>query len=237
MHPSIDPQFIALEDVSESPDSRLSLSDTSSAKTQVLERIAQAWNNAGIEYAVTHGLENYPANTGRDLDILVHRRDLKAVLEIATSILEEYRWTTFFPPPVWGHRILAVQNAAWASLLELHFIQRLSWRNVVLTRSFCATSRKGPFKIDPWASFAKRILLPLLANKTERLMKRSHELNISPEEYAQIQKFLPDLCGRTTARRLLNLPELDTTELQNVAAELQRDCFLRGMSRKPLSSS
>ncbi len=36
-------------------------------KVAVLEAVAAAWNQAGIIYAVAHGIDGYPATIGRDL--------------------------------------------------------------------------------------------------------------------------------------------------------------------------
>lgn len=171
-------------------------------KVAVLEAVAAAWNRAGITYAVAHGIGGYPATVGRDLDVLVRADQVTAGLTIAERVLDLHGFTVVRPPPLWGARLLAVHNADWDIAIEIHTLTQLSWRNVVLADEPRPCERRGPFQVDPWVSFSKRILHPLLGGDTRRYAERPHEWALHSGEHDAVLPVLSSLCGAELAQRL-----------------------------------
>ncbi|MEQ8172138.1 MAG: hypothetical protein ABRQ38_24850, partial [Candidatus Eremiobacterota bacterium] len=74
---------------------------------QIAEKIANEWNKAEINYAVAHGIEQYPSSLGRDLDVIVCPRQIKKALEITLSIFREERWIVVFHKKPWVYLVFA----------------------------------------------------------------------------------------------------------------------------------
>src|SRR5438309_2691057 len=136
-------------------------------RLDAVEKVAEAWNSAGIDYAVLHGIEHYPDEVGRDLDVLVSRRDSKRALVVATRTLHEQGYVVASPSPIWGRRVIAAPSGEWADALEIHTITRLPWRAVVVADRPGPTARIGPFAFDEWGSFAKRVVMSIFSDNIQ----------------------------------------------------------------------
>ena len=206
-------------------------------KTSVLETIAEHWNRAGIHYAVAHGLEPYPDTVGRDLDILVPAAYIKMAIDIARNVLQTHGFTVIHPPPLWGERLVAVKDGEWTNVIEIHTMQRLSWRNVVFADYPNGSARKGPFKIDPWASFVKRILIPLLSGGTQKFLKRPCEFSFHEGELEVVSGVLPSFCGEGIAQILCeSLTQSSVRAIEALIPELKKSLILRAFIKTPMTS-
>jgi thymidylate kinase len=141
--------------------------DAAAEAVRVAEAIATAWNAADVQYVILNGLDRYPAQIGRDLDVVVARGEGRRALQIADAVLRQHGWVPTFPPDTWGLRLVAFKGTYG---LELHTVERLAWGLAVLYEGPRAESRVGPFKVDPHGMFVKRIVLPLLARRTRKVL-------------------------------------------------------------------
>ncbi len=198
-------------------------------KMITLERIARSWNAAGIRYAVAHGLENYPAAIGRDLDLLIDERDMEMAIRLAVQELQigDYRITQ--PPNPWQAAALFAFGVS--NTIEIDFIPRLFWGGVVLAEGVSNSLISiGPFKVDLWASFAKRVLLRVLygiAPKAPWIDRR--ETEPARERCSQ-------LFGKQNTQTLFDYLEAgDADNLKRLTPRLRRTLLRRALLRKPLS--
>ena len=207
-------------------------------RARVAAEIAERWNGAGVRYAVVHGLEGFPRRVGRDLDVLVHRADVERALALARERLEARGWVVARPPGLWGERLVAFAGGAGGDSLEVHTLTRLVWASVVLAGAPHAAEGHAPFRVDPWAAFAKRILMPLLAGDRTRFVERPAELRLSTEEGAVAGARLARLCGRERAERLVRLVRAgDAAGLARAADDLQRVLLATSLVRAPLPAA
>lgn len=132
-------------------------------KTEVLESLASLWERQGYGWGVAGGLEDYPRQVGRDLDVIVSGKDLKPIVDATLGALRAGGFRAVSPPNPWG--------AAWVFAhregldLELDFIPWLNWGPAMLVTRPQTSARLGPFHLDSWAGFAKRTLLRLLSGQ------------------------------------------------------------------------
>lgn len=132
-------------------------------RIKIMKLIAEEWNKEGIEYAVAHGVEKYPVRIGRDLDVFIKQRDVLRAKNIALSILRSMgvskisslKWD---PWPRAAAIFVFESGVGW----ELDLITSLKWGPVTLVEEVRPTKYCGVFKVDPWASFAKNIVLKVL---------------------------------------------------------------------------
>jgi hypothetical protein len=206
-------------------------------KLALLERVARTWNQAGINYAVAHGLAGYPARTGRDLDVLVQSDQIDLALSLADGVFRDGRWRIAYPPAIWGKRLLATTSRGSRDMLEIHTLSALTWRNVTLANHPAPTGSIGPFKVDSWVSFAKRVVGPLLAGNLRRFSLRPEEFSATKDEIAAATERLPRLLGTTLARALVNsVCASDLTSAVSLIPRLRRSAMLRASRLHPVRS-
>jgi hypothetical protein len=199
-----------------------------------LETVFRAWNLDKVRYAVAHGVERYPDSVGRDIDVLIASGDVRRALDSARKNLETLGYQVVRPPNLWGERLIGVYEKEWDSAVEIHSIERLLWRNIVLSNHPDPTATHHLFAIDPWISFVKRILSPLLANDTRRFVARNDELVLSAQEESAVQKMMPDLCGAELTSQLLDaVRSRDPERLRQCAPRLQKAMTRRAFVRTP----
>ena len=60
------------------------------------EALAKRFNDAGIRYAVVNGLYGYPNRIGRDLDVLIHPKDVPLAVFLAEEVKDSFKWDYLF---------------------------------------------------------------------------------------------------------------------------------------------
>lgn len=186
-------------------------------KVALLEAIARRWNSETIPYAVAHGIESYPNHVGRDLDVLTDARHSKRAIDLAQEVLESKGLVVIRPPPLWGERLVAAVLEPEPDLLEVHAVNAISWRFACLAAEPVPSIHVGPFAIDPWVRFAKRILLPALAAQTSKLMAELRGYPMQEAELTAAASRLPTMIGEALAcsfqRAVQNRDEAAITRL------------------------
>jgi len=131
-----------------------------SIKKNTVETIFLNFNNENINYSILHGLDDYPEKLGRDLDILINKKSLNKAIDICKKYLSAYGWEIIEPNKIWGRRIVAFNGD---ESIELHFLTKIVWRNMLFVSEPLPNIRLYNFKVDKWAYFVKTVLLPLLS--------------------------------------------------------------------------
>ena len=203
------------------------MQDKPVAKIKILEAITEAWNRAAIDYAVAHGLEGYPQIIGRDLDVIVDRRHIDRALKIALEFLQAAGFVMVVPPsPFPVTQLFAFHNE---TSLEIDLIPILFWGPVLLISRPSPSLRIGPFKIDPWASFAKRVLMYILSGQVPK------EPWITAAEELVAQEHCPYFFGSALTQVLLSvLKAHDQKNLEEMFPQLRRQAILRSVLLHPL---
>ena len=191
-----------------------------------------------MEYAVTHGLGPYPMGVGRDLDVMFSSRSAAKSLSIASRVLEENGYSIAFPHPIWGRRVVGVHTSgAASSAIEIHGIASVGWSNVCFAGCPRPTETTGPFRVDPWASFAKRVLLPLLAEGETTFDARPGDFRFASQaEASAVREQLPRHLGREYSAAIagavqLGQPRLLAGNLRAIRRRLRMHAFWRQPGR------
>ena len=204
------------------------------------EVVARAWNVRGVNYLVTHGLGGYPAELGRDLDILMDQAQAPQALRHASELLTDLGWETIVSPPdLWGKRIVALheQNGSFV-YLELHTTRPLRWTLIRFTGAYeSPDTTVGPFPVNAWVTFAKAMLLPLLAGDVDRFsatyLSELVEIGVTAELIADHTK---PLLGTELASQLASTTmTLDVEGVVALQPAIRRACLI-WMLRHPTSS-
>jgi hypothetical protein len=128
------------------------------------EHFARAANKAGVAWAVLSGIEGYPADIGRDLDVTCRDAgEAQRLVDVFVDCLrrEGFRWIVF-PSPIWGRRVLGITEDYAA--VELHIVAPVRIAGVSLEPRWGALELEGGlFPADPLLRFFKRCLMPALS--------------------------------------------------------------------------
>lgn len=135
-------------------------------RAEAARLVFAAWDCASVKYALLHGVE-MDGEIGRDLDVLIAPGESRRVLSIARVTLERAGFIVAQPSSVWGARIVAARGE-WETMIEFHTVPAVVWRNVIFAKSGGNITRHSGIPLDPWASFAKCVLLPLLSNPEKK---------------------------------------------------------------------
>ena len=198
--------------------------------------VATRWNQLGLRYVVAHGVECFPKSIGRDLDIIADANDAKRMIRIASEILSDGgRCRVGIPPSLWGQRVVAAQISAPETAVELHTMPRLAWHGVSLLNGFERDRSIGPFPIDTWVHFTKRILLPLLGNEIQRVDLRPADMEITQIDRRIASERLARLVDVRLAERFIALvEERDTEGLEILLPQVRAGLLRRSVTRSPV---
>lgn len=206
-------------------------------KVALLEAVAECWNRHRLPYAVAHGLEAYPSCVGRDLDVVVSWRQARRAIDLAQGILEQSGLAVARPLGLWGERLVAASFDPEPDLLEIHAVERICWRFATLAADPISSTRLGPFAIDPWVHFAKRMLLPALAGETRKLRRELERYPLQALEAAAARRRLPAMVGQSLANSFEQaLQECDEAAVGSLVGPLRRAITRRAWTRHPAAA-
>ena len=98
-------------------------------KIEVLEQLARTWNDEGLSYSVTNGLQGYPVDIGRDLDICFHENHLQLALKLTVDYLERQGFTVLPYKLAWVYWVVAYRLTADGSIdsIQVDLFDHLQW--------------------------------------------------------------------------------------------------------------
>lgn len=139
---------------------------SSNLRKAFYERFARAAHEARVRWAVLSGIEGYPADIGRDLDVTCpDAAEGHRLAQVFVDCLrrEGFRWVVF-PSPIWGRRILGITEDYAA--VELHIVSPVRIGGISLEPRWDALELEGGlFPADPLLRFFKRCLMPALMRR------------------------------------------------------------------------
>ena len=203
-------------------------------RVQIAAELVAAWNDLGVRFVIVHGLDGYPATVGRDLDILVHEADSSVLLGASHQILEREGWVAIEPPDMWGKRIVAFSGV---EALEVHTVSKLSWREIDLVSHPDPARRwKDVFPVDPWASYAKQILMPGFHGDLKKVSSNLAGLSLVGEDRQLIRRRLRALVMPGDEDLADKLLEGSARDLEGLLASVRVSMVRRSWSRAPFSA-
>ena len=206
-------------------------------RISVFERVAKQLNGDALLYSVVHGIDEYPRSVGRDLDLLMLPEQIGPAIEAVRGVLEEMGLSVVEPPPLWGRRLVAADASGRGGMVEVHIQADLHWRNVRVAQRPRPSHHQGPFPIDPWNAWSKRVLLTILSADSRRIRERGPRLKFGQFERDAARARLPGQLGRTLANRLIT--SLDDEDLESVitmAPKCRRAAMMRSLAIRPFAS-
>jgi Thymidylate kinase len=193
---------------------------------------------AGIRHAVVHGLEGAPGAFGRDVDILIDgKREAEAIrLLEAEFTRHNIPWYRHYNPVGTQQFLFQISPGTDAAKgFEIDFLTRLHlrWGPVIFTDINDPTRPSNvvpglPF--SPWGSFAKRLLVKILAGHWKTLDRKRHDWRVEEEDLPVVRERLARFLGEALATRLLEiLAKGDLGELQALQPKIRRELYKRAM--------
>jgi len=204
-------------------------------KKYIAELVASSWNEAGISYSVVHGLEKFPEEIGRDLDIFVEKKNINNCIKLTQEIVAQKNLYTNYHKTLWGHYYLFIfkkETKPIELILEIDLIAHYQWATYLFALKPKPLFRKNGFKIDPWASFIKRILLQILSGNYSKFKQKPYEFDITTQEKETIESKLKLVLGKNLSGKFLKLLyEKDIKGLKQLRPSLKKTLILRSFLR------
>ena len=206
------------------------------AGVAAFRELADCWDRHGLGYAVANGLDGYPQRLGRDLDVVVEPLHLQAASAAVRSTLERGGWRV-----VVRRRTELVQHVAVSpdrrDCLIIDLFPGLRWGPVHLVQRPVPTFDVDGVRIDPWASFVKRILLHVLVAPRRKFSGCPDRLRFSEAERSAVLSRLPPLAGAALADRLLaTAAAQDVPGLEALRGPLRRALIVSSARRAPAAT-
>jgi hypothetical protein len=209
-----------------------------STKITALERVAKAWSDAGIVWAVANGLEDYPDGIGRDLDIVVGRGSLRNAVEVVIACLGEAGWVVVPNRQGWIWWVVAFRENEDGSLasLQVDLFEHLQWAFTWVVEGVGMDGRliqRGPFFEDPGAGLAKRFLLHALSSGSKTFRKKPAYLLMSELESVVLPVVLQRVSGREWPELMNAVKQVDLPLLDRELVAFRKACYRHAL-RSPL---
>lgn len=206
-------------------------------RTEILEHIAFNLNQSGIRYAVAHGLDGYPDNIGRDLDLCVGRSERDAAIHSIVSEFKKNGWIPVIYRSPWAEWIVSYKDSAHGILgVEVDLLSKMQWGWATLlngTQYPYTNEKYGPFVVDRWVGFVKRVFLQVVAGNLGRFSsgkKHEFELVIYDYEREVVAQKLAQLLGVEMAPTLINaIDRRDLDFISNQLLSLRRHLLFRAL--------
>ncbi|HAE19254.1 MAG TPA: hypothetical protein DCG41_08570 [Verrucomicrobiales bacterium] len=191
-------------------------------KIEVLEQLARTWNDEGLSYSVTNGLQGYPVDIGRDLDICFHENHLQLALKLTVDYLERQGFTVLPYKLAWVYWVVAYRLTADGSIdsIQVDLFDHLQWAFTWIIDGpgdpYEAGSI-GPFKADHWSPVAKRLVLNALSQNYRVFEKKPHYLETTQEERETLEVNFKKISGRDFGNLRAAISKRD---IQGIKAEI-----------------
>jgi hypothetical protein len=194
--------------------------------------LAEALRNAGISYGVTSGIDGFPQTIGRDIDFLVHARDRLAVVQAATKAFRAVGWELATRRRINGHYWCFAVDRSTKTILEFDLAGPLQWGPCVFADRPFPDTIIGPFAVDSYARVVKRLILPLLAGRNEKISKFASEASSVSQTSNTMSKRLGNFFGADLASRFLAAVDArNADDLFKLAPQLRKAVFSRSILR------
>jgi hypothetical protein len=201
-------------------------------RTKAALLLAEALQDAGVSYAVTSGIDGFPQSIGRDIDLLVQARDRIAVVRAATKTFRTAGWELVSRHRINGHYWCFAFDRSTKTILEFDLAGPLQWGPCVFADRPFPDIKIGPFAVDSYARVVKRLILPLLAGRNEKVSKFASEGSSVSQTSNTMPKRLETFFGADLASSFLAAVDArNADDLFKLAPQLRKAVFSRSILR------
>lgn len=207
---------------------------TLSQRENALGSVIQAWHDSKTTFVVCGGLDAEGSLHGRDIDILTDKNSAGRLCEVAEKCLAAMGYTTWRRQTV-SALLLFVRGTEDedSRFFEIDFLHTLQW---TLTTFVSGASSLGDVRTindvpaSPWASFAKNVLIQLLAGNKPKVAAKLRDAQSWLANSPEISRKLEFFVGSSLAAELQQaVHHQDLTGLWNLAPALRRSCLARSL--------
>jgi hypothetical protein len=174
-------------------------------RIKIIEFIIKNWSINRLNFYPVSGLEYYPKNIGRDLDVYIPKKqDAEKALEVAEKVLINEKFKVLYPPDTWGKRIIGIKKVEldWI-YIEIHTIDSLKWSFIDFTFFISNKKLENLNDFPIWLKFVRKFLIPFLSGNSIKLTENTKEFyNILEEDIIEI--YLQEFIGKNKSVQLIN---------------------------------
>jgi hypothetical protein len=147
-----------------------------SEKIIFFNKLISLWDSLNVEYSICHGIEHYPTNLGRDIDILIEKKYKDIFLKKSIQVLRNSSFLVITPPNPWNADWIFASNKLIN--IELDVLNSINYGPIVFTNKPLLYCKLHEIPYDLWAMFVKTYFFALVGGtKTYRGNFTETELN------------------------------------------------------------
>jgi hypothetical protein len=209
---------------------------------QTAEAFAEAMNATGIPFATMSGLYGYPGDIGRDIDLLIQRKDIPRALALAEEVRQRFGWDSLLQR--WfAHNSLTMffvrkdeEQLTWLEVDLMHEGAVMMGAAPLVADVAQMVSRidyyRGPFPVSKIGYYIKAQLRPLVYRDFDRFrVKYELEAVTDPDIIA----YLRNLLGKRAAARFIAATHLGLAAVVPLSKTLKWAINLTYASRHPFN--
>lgn len=213
------------------------LSEQQDLRIAVAEIFASVLNQNSVNYAIAHGVEEYPLSIGRDLDIVIEKSHIRPALNKIYPELSKNGWRLVIERmKLNGHYWIYVQHVETGMVYEFDLVPFYSWGPVIFFKKPDPRHQWGAFKIDLWICFVKQSFLQIISGniKWEKIRKNYEFISKFADGLILIRQNLCNLIGEALTDQLLKcLAEEDKAILPKLVPGIKKQAFVNSISHQP----
>lgn len=171
-------------------------------KLTCYNELFKIWNNANFCYSIVHGLENYPYDLGRDIDVIVQHSSYQDILDVTIFYFKKSGWHVRVIFKSWATWVFAYKKIGQDFItLEVDFFYEIYWRFLKLTGNITPILKHDRYYYDPWIGFIKRVLIQILGNIQSLETKK--DIYINSEDINLVETKLSTILGSCLSKKLI----------------------------------
>jgi thymidylate kinase len=203
-------------------------------RADAIRSVIQASHDSKATFVVCGGVDAEGNLHGRDVDILTGKNSAARLCQIAEERLAEMGYLTWRRQNVSALLLFFRKKEDDAApFFEIDFLHTLQW---TLTPFVSGASSLGDVRTindvpaSPWASFAKNILIQLLAGNKPKVAAKLRDAQSWLANSPEISRKLEFFVGSSLAAELQQaVQHQDLAGLWNLAPALRRSCLARSL--------
>jgi len=219
--------------------------DTDAERLRVVtaERLADLLNQEGIRYAVVNGLYWYPERVGRDLDIIIEKKDVHRAIRLVEKVKDELGWQFLFGRwsyyGVWQLFLVSLSSNGFVWLeIDLmcdnkNLLIGVTPLSTIRDITSATLTRRGSIYVSLKGEYLKAYFRPVFYGDVQRFREK-YALKLPERE--EEKQVLRRLLGEKLLKEYLEKIEGSLEELKKWSSQLKWRLNLRYAIRHPVSA-
>lgn len=188
-------------------------------KQRIVSQIFHRLQSASITCHVLHGMEGAPSVIGRDVDVMIPRKQWREVCQICLQVAEDLNIIAVPIDSYAGLRVVFFDDPNRCGVFEFHCVRTLGW-----------FALPPPGDVDALSPY-KRVFMPLLSRDVEKAKREICKYPLTDRDERAVIGYFEKVCpvGRNIGLRCLG--RINAGQYEQAASLLRKTMLLSCLVR------